>query len=130
MPSAKMIGNRAATFIRGAGSNGVGALGKFNAMISHVALVGKSGDINFLTAGDITMHVDQGYFFQTTGGAIISFTLQGPEIACNPDPDVQASVAWVEPLTLAAGTIEERQKGFACIKVELTADGEVYLMSR
>lgn len=130
MSGAKMIGNRAASYIRGSGVNGIGTAANFKAALGWVGLTGKAGDVAYLNAGDCTTHFDQGYFFQTTGGVTLSFTLQDPAIACNPDPVIQATVAWAEPLTLSPGTITQRAKAFAAIKVAFTAPGEVYIVSR
>lgn len=131
MSGAKMLGNRAASYIKGSGINGIGAAATFKAALGWVGLVGKAGDVSYLNAGDCTTHFDQGYFFQTTGGATLSFTLQDPAMACDPDPEVQAGVAWVDTLTLApADGIVQRVKAFASLKVVFTADGEVYIVSR
>lgn len=131
MPGAKMLGNRAASYIKGSGINGIGAAATFKGALGWIGLSGKAGDVAYLNAGDCTTHFDQGYFFQTTGGAALSFTLQDPAIACNPDPQIQATVAWVDLLTLApADGIVQRVKAFASLKVEFTAAGEVYIVSR
>jgi len=131
MSGAKVLGNRPTSYIRGSGVNGIGAATNFNGALGWVGLVGKTGDVAYLTAGDCTTHFDQGYFFQTTGGATLSFTLQDPAVAANPDPTIQAAVAWVEPLTLApADGIVQRVKAFSVIKIAFTAPGEVYVVSR
>lgn len=131
MSGAKILGNRAASYIRGSGVNGIGAGATFKAALGWIGLTGKVGDVAYLHAGDCTTHFDQGYFFQTTGGATLAFTLQDPAIACNPDPVIQASVAWVDTLTLApADGIVQRVKAFASLKVTFTVAGEVYIVSR
>lgn len=128
---AKVIGNRAASYIRGAGANGAGFNNGFNGPLGWVMVSGIDGDLAFLSAASCTLHVDQGYFFQTTGGAILSFTLQDAAMATNPDPLIQDQVLWSNPLTLTPELgIVQHVLGFAAIKVEFTAPGEVYLCSR
>jgi len=128
---AKVQGNRGATSL--GGSKGIGITQAPDGSIGWVGVTGSAaGDVAYLRAVDCTSldKVQQGYFFQATGGATIDFTLVNGERATNPDPTVQANVPWANTLTLATTAITKSPVAFAAIRVTFTGPGEVYVVAR
>ena len=129
--TAKLISNRSAYFRNGA--DGIGGRNLPDGIISWVGVVAKAGDVLYLSAADCTTtnKVDQGYYFQSVGGDVtVDHTLQNAAMAANPDPAVQASVDWCNPLTVTPGTILQSALGFSAIRITFSADGEFYVVAR
>ncbi len=127
----KLIGNRSAYFRGGVG--GIGGRNLPDGIVSWVGMVGKAGDILYLSAADCTAtnKVDQGYYFQAIGSAVtVDHTLQNPGLACNEDPAVQAGVDWCNPLDVTPGTILQSTLGFSAIRITFAAAGEFYVVAR
>lgn len=143
--TAKIISNRSAYYDSRQGANGIGARNLPDGNISWVGIVGKTGDVIYLSANDVTSNDKPyvGYAFQSIGGDHkVAFTLQNVGMSTNPDPDVQSGVVWcgapatpVTPstgtdLTVPANTLVNTFFPFAAIRVTFAADGEFYVVAR
>lgn len=126
----RSLGNHGPTEFNNRGANGIGAQMRLIG-IGWSGYVGKSGDYGFVTIQEvISQGLQLGMFAQSTGGATIELTMQNPGMVINPDPAVQATIAWDAPITLTAKKITEIPTLFTVAKITLTADGEVYLGGR
>jgi hypothetical protein len=129
--TAKMIGNRG-SYNRG-GADGIGIRNLNDGLIGWVGVVGKAGDVMYLSAADCTStnKVDQGYYFQAIGGTVtVDHTLQNCGMSTSKDPAVQAGVDWCNPLDVVPGTILQSVLGFSAIRITFAADGEFYVVAR
>jgi hypothetical protein len=129
---AKVHGNTGATNY--GGSRGIGQASIPDGTIGWVGVTGNAiGDVAYLKAADCTSmdRVQQGYFFQCTGGgATVDFTLAPEAQATNPDPAVQAMVPWSNTLTFTTTAIQKSPVAFSAIRVTFTAPGAVFCVSR
>ncbi len=127
----KARGNRA-PYILG-GSSGIGSAAINNGIIGKVAVYGQAGDFIVLGIGEVASlnKVDQGYNFQTVGGAaVVDFTLEDELQAKSNDPNIYGEITWCNPLTLAPGEIKSTTMGFSALRVTFTATTVVYIVTR
>jgi hypothetical protein len=143
--TAKIISNRSSYNNSRQGATGIGGRNLPDGNISWVGIVGKAGDVIYLSANDVTSNDKPyvGWAFQAIGGAHkVAFTLQNVATSTNPDPEVQANVVWCNApaspgtpssgtdLTVPAGTMVNTFFPFAAIRVTFAADGEFYVVAR
>lgn len=131
--TAKIISNRSAQNSRRNGPDGIGGRNLPDGNISWVGLVGKSGDVAYLSASDVTSNDKPyvGYAFQAVGGShTVEFTLQNVGTALNPDPLTQSQISWCDSTTVAPGALTKAFFPFAAIKITFGADGEFYVVAR
>jgi hypothetical protein len=143
--TAKVISNRASYNNSRQGVGGIGGRNLPDGNISWVGIVGKTGDVIYLSANDVTSNDKPyaGWAFQSIGGSHqVSFTLQNMATSTNPDPEVQANVVWCNapasfgtPSSGTALTVPENTMvtvffPFAAIRVTFAADGEFYCVAR
>lgn len=131
--TAKAIGNRSAYF-RG-GLDGIGGRNLPDGNIGWVGVTSnEAGDIALLSSADVTSndHPYLGYTIQAVGHACtVEFTCQNVAMATNPDPEVQANVAWANSVTVTPGTFATVVFGFSAIKITFADAGtECYIVAR
>lgn len=97
-----------------------------------VTIVGNAGDVVYFNAQALfSVRLDQGTCIQcTAGSAKVSFTLQDPKLATN--PDMQNQISWANEQTLSPGKIVWLQDTpfFNAMKVVFEADGVVIVSAR
>ncbi|QDH83604.1 hypothetical protein [Achromobacter phage Motura] len=128
---AYIIGPNSPNF-KGRGAAGLGAEG-YPIVGSWTAVGGKAGEVIYVDVGQVavTVGAHDAFCVMAAAACNLKYTLQHPAFACNPDADVQAKVLWGNDQTPAVGTIETCEAPlFTAVRVELTADGEVYFYSR
>jgi hypothetical protein len=135
--TAKVIGNRSAYYRSRQGADGIGGRNLPDGNISWVGIIGKSGDIVYLSASDVTANDKPyvGYAFQAIGGAHkVEFSLVNIATSTDPDPDLQALLtaqnAWCDSTTVTPGTLTKVFYPFAALKITFAADGEFYVVAR
>jgi hypothetical protein len=143
--TAKLISNRSSYNNSRQGIGGIGGRNLPDGNISWVGIVGKAGDIVYLSANEVTSNDKPyvGWAFQSIGGDhLVAFTLQNVATATDADPDVQGNIVWCNAptatgtpssgtdLTVPDGTMVNTFFPFAAIRVTLAADGEFYVVAR
>jgi hypothetical protein len=132
--TAKVISNRSSYYNSRRGSpDGIGGRNLPDGNISWVGIVGKAGDIVYLSASDVTSNDKPyvGYAMQAVGGsATVEFTLQNVATSTNPDPQTQAMISWCDSTTVAPGTLTKVFYPFSALKITFGADGEFYVVAR
>jgi hypothetical protein len=129
----KLQGNRSAYF-KG-GSDGIGGRSLPDGMLGWVGMVNSAaGDVVYLSSSEVTSnnHPYLAYTYQAVGGSVtVEYTCQNVATAVNPDPEVQANVAWCTGETVVPGTLTNVVHGFSAIKITFaTAGCEFYIVSR
>lgn len=132
--TAKLISNRSSYFNSRNGSpSGIGGRNLPDGNISWVGIVGKLGDVVYLSASDVTSNDKPylGYAMQAVGGAhTVEFTLQNVATSTNPDPETQAMISWCDSTTVTPGTLTKAFFPFAALKITFAANGEFYVVAR
>jgi hypothetical protein len=143
--TAKVISNRSSYNNSRQGATGIGGRNLPDGNISWVGIVGKAGDVLYLSAGDVTANDKPyvGWAFQSVGGDHkVAFTLQNVAMATDPDPQAQEMIVWCNApasfgtpssgtdLTVPAGTLVNTFFPFSAIRVTFAADGEFYVVAR
>lgn len=132
--TAKVIGNRS-TYFRG-GSDGIGRRNLPDGNIGWVGITSNAeGDVAYLSAVDVTSNDRPflGYSIQAVGHAVtVEFTCQNSGLATDPDPSVQASVAWCNSTTVTPGTLAPINFPFSAMKIVFSggAGTECYVVCR
>lgn len=143
--TAKVISNRSAYYNSRQGASGIGHANMPDGNIGWVGIVGKAGDVVYLTANDVTANDKPfvGWSLQAIGGAHkVAFTCQNEGMAIDPDPAVQSNVVWCQApttpgtmgapgdTTVTAGNILLVFFPFSAIRITFAADGEFYVVAR
>lgn len=130
---AKAVGNRGAYWARPKSSASVGISQIPDGLIGWTAIVGKSGDKAYLTAASLNSNnkLQQGYSFQSGGGATVEFTLCNDAYIQTQNTELlESEVLWGNSLTVpAGGAIVFATFPFTGIRITLTGDGETYIVS-
>lgn len=132
--AAKVLSNRSAYF-RG-GSDGIGRRNLPDGNIGWVGITSNTeGDVIYLSSADVTSndHPYLAYTIQAVGHAVtVEFTCQNVGMATDPDPEVQANVAWCNSTTVSPGTFATITFGFSALKVTFSggAGTECYIVCR
>lgn len=116
--------------------NPLGIGGRQNSSITGtttVCQVGKQGKVYYLTEDDLRTNQQgalSGAFFQAAYGTVkVAFTLLNSERACDPNPDVQAQIAWSNEIDVAQ-EIVEAPVPFTAIRITFTSNSEFYAYGR
>lgn len=120
-----IIGNR------GAYRNGSQIAGPSNKVIPFgwVQISAKAGEAVFLEAASIPVRygaLNLGTYFQSSGTVIADFTLDHPEYAADPTPEIQAGVKWSNLHNLNAN-IEGVNFPFTVVRLRFTTDSIVHV---
>jgi hypothetical protein len=128
----KVIGNRSSYF-RG-GQDGIGQANLPDGNIGWVGMTSDSeGGSIYLSAADVTSndHPYLGYSIQAVGHTVtVEFTCQNQALAKNPDPQIQAGVAWANSTTVTPGTLSTITFPFSAMKLTFAAASECYVVCR
>lgn len=143
--TAKVISNRSSYYNSRQGASGIGHRNLPDGNIGWVGIVGKAGDVVYLSANDVTANDKPfvGWSFQSVGGAHkVAFTLQNVATSTDADPNAQSMIKWAQAPTVpgttggpgdtvvAADSIMLVFFPFAAIRVTFAADGEFYVVAR
>lgn len=143
--TAKVISNRSSYYNSRQGASGIGHNNLPDGNIGWVGIVGKAGDVIYLSANDVTANDKPfvGWSFQSVGGSHkVAFTCANVAAATDADPNAQAMVKWCQAPTtpgstggpgdtvVAADSMLLTFFPFSAIRVTFAADGEFYIVAR
>lgn len=114
------------------GNGGLGIQNVPNGTIGWVSVIGKEGDVGYLTSASINSNnvLQLGYSFQSPAGCTVDFTLANAGMVMSNDPAVLDAIPWGNTLTVTAGAdIVFATFPFSGIRVTFTGDGELYIVS-
>lgn len=120
-----VLGNNAPGY-KGAGATGIGAA-NLPAGLGWTSLSSnQAGDTHVVFSIGIKCDISLGYYFQSTAGATVEFSLGGTGML-QESPD---DGPWTDPLALPANDIVRAELICVAMRITFTAPGQVYIGAR